>query len=153
MIRFTAIRLVEIAAIAVLMSFVIYALIGLMPGDPIDLMRQADPRISAPEDVPRSTLHSSEIPDESNGFAGQNATGFKNTEMDRLIDALEVELDSAKRKALWGEVQRLYVTELPSLPLYFRSDVFILPKWLKGLRPTGNQYPSTLWVTDWTAQP
>jgi peptide/nickel transport system permease protein len=31
----------------VLMSFVIYALIGLMPGDPIDMMRQADPRISA----------------------------------------------------------------------------------------------------------
>jgi len=47
MIRFTAIRLVEIAAVVVLMSFVIYALIGLMPGDPIDLMRQADPRMSA----------------------------------------------------------------------------------------------------------
>ena len=47
MIRFTAIRLVEIAAIVVLMSFLIYALIGLMPGDPIDLMRQADPRMSA----------------------------------------------------------------------------------------------------------
>ncbi len=47
MIRFAAIRLIEIAAIVVLMSFVIYALIGLMPGDPIDLMRQADPRMSA----------------------------------------------------------------------------------------------------------
>ncbi len=47
MIRFTAIRLLEIAAMLVLMSFVIYALIGLMPGDPIDLMRQADPRMSA----------------------------------------------------------------------------------------------------------
>jgi len=47
MIRFTAIRLIEIAAMLVLMSFVIYALIGLMPGDPIDLMRQADPRMTA----------------------------------------------------------------------------------------------------------
>ena len=47
MIRFTAIRLVEIAATVLVMSFVIYALIGLMPGDPIDLMRQADPRMSA----------------------------------------------------------------------------------------------------------
>ena len=47
MIRFTAIRLAEIAAIVLLMSFLIYALIGLMPGDPIDLMRQADPRVSA----------------------------------------------------------------------------------------------------------
>ena len=47
MIRFTAIRLVEIAAMLVLMSFVIYALIGLMPGDPIDLMLGADPHLSA----------------------------------------------------------------------------------------------------------
>jgi peptide/nickel transport system permease protein len=46
-IRFIAIRLGEIAAVMVLMSFVIYALIGLMPGDPIDLMVSADPRMSA----------------------------------------------------------------------------------------------------------
>jgi peptide/nickel transport system substrate-binding protein len=109
--------------------------------------------ISAPESVPRSILHSSEVPDASNGFAGQNASGFKSAEMDRLIDALEGELDRDKRKALWTEAQRLYATELPSLPLYFRSDVFILPKWLSGVRPTGNQYPTTLWITDWAAQP
>ena len=47
MIRFTTIRLVEIAATVLLMSFLIYALIGLMPGDPIDLMRQSDPRMNA----------------------------------------------------------------------------------------------------------
>jgi peptide/nickel transport system permease protein len=52
MIRFTAVRVIEIMVTLVLMSFVIYALIGLMPGDPIDLMRSADPRISA-EDVAR----------------------------------------------------------------------------------------------------
>jgi peptide/nickel transport system substrate-binding protein len=109
--------------------------------------------ISAPENVPRSTLYSSEIPDAANGFAGQNAAGFKSAEMDKLIDALEVELDPAKRKVLWARAQQVYATELPTLPLYFRSDAFILPKWLHGLQPTGNQSPSTLWITDWTAQP
>jgi peptide/nickel transport system substrate-binding protein len=109
--------------------------------------------ISAPEDVPRSILYSKEIPDAANGFAGQNTSGFKNPEMDRLIDALEVELDPEKRNTLWAKAQRLYATELPSLPLFFRSDAFILPQWLTGLRPTGNQYPSTLWVTDWAAAP
>jgi peptide/nickel transport system substrate-binding protein len=109
--------------------------------------------ISAPEAVPRSTLYSNEIPDAANAYAGQNDTGFRNAEMDRLIDAAEIELDPGKRKALWAQMQRLYATELPSLPLYFRSNVFILPKWLSGLRPTGNQYPTTLWITDWTAQP
>jgi peptide/nickel transport system permease protein len=47
MIRFAATRLIEIAAMLALMSFVIYGLIGLMPGDPIDLIRSADPRTSA----------------------------------------------------------------------------------------------------------
>ena len=47
MIRFAAIRLVEIIAVLAMMSFVIHALIGLMPGDPIDLMRSSDPRTSA----------------------------------------------------------------------------------------------------------
>lgn len=108
--------------------------------------------ISAPENVPRTILYSNEIPDAANGYSGQNATGFKNPEMDRLIDATEVELDPTKRKALWAQMQRLYATELPSLPLYYRSNVFILPKWLRGVRPTGNQYPTTLWITDWTAQ-
>ena len=109
--------------------------------------------ISAPENAPRSTLHSEEIPSEANGFAGQNTPGFRNAEMDRLIDAIEVELDRDKRAAMWAEMQQLYAAELPSLPLYFRSDTFILPKWLKGVRPTGNQSPSTLWITEWTVQP
>ncbi|HEX3954382.1 MAG TPA: peptide ABC transporter substrate-binding protein, partial [Stellaceae bacterium] len=109
--------------------------------------------LSAPENVPRTTLHSSEIPDASNGFAGQNDTGFKSPEADRLIDELEVQLDAGKRKVLWAQLQKLYVTELPSLPLYFRSEVYILPKWLHGVHPTGNQTPTTLWITDWTAQP
>lgn len=109
--------------------------------------------ISAPEDAPRSILYSTEIPNDANGFAGQNASGFKSPEMDRLIDDLEIELDPDKRKTMWAAAQRLYATELPSLPLFFRSDAFILPKWLKGVQPTGNQYPSSLWITDWAPAP
>ena len=105
--------------------------------------------ISAPENSPRSIFRSNEIPTEANVYAGENLSDYKNPEMDRIIDALEVELDPDKRKILWAAAQRLYATDLPSLPLYFRSDAFILPKWLTGVRPTGNQYPTTLWSTDW----
>jgi peptide/nickel transport system permease protein len=62
MIRFTAIRLVEIAATLALMSFVIYALIGLMPGDPIDLMRSADPRMSAADAARLKALYGVDQP-------------------------------------------------------------------------------------------
>src|SRR5258708_25908725 len=62
MIRFTAIRLFEIAAMLVLMSFVVYGLIGLMPGDPIDLMRQADPRMSAADVARLKTVYGLDQP-------------------------------------------------------------------------------------------
>lgn len=105
--------------------------------------------LSAPENSPRSIFRSDEVPTADNNFAGENLTDYKNPEMDQLIDALEVELDPDRRKVLWAKAQRIYATDLPSLPLYFRSDAYILPKWLTGVRPTGNQYPTTLWSTDW----
>ncbi|MGI9304066.1 MAG: ABC transporter permease [Gammaproteobacteria bacterium] len=39
-------RLMQAAIVLLVMSFVIYALIGLMPGDPIDLMISADPNVT-----------------------------------------------------------------------------------------------------------
>ena len=52
MTRFLVQRLLQAAAVLLVMSVVVYGLLGLMPGDPIDLMRSADPRMSA-EDVTR----------------------------------------------------------------------------------------------------
>ena len=64
----------------------------------------------------------------------------------------EVELDREKRRALWSRLQRIYAEELPVIPLYFRANPFVLPKWLKGVEPTGHQYPTTLWVEHWRAE-
>ena len=47
MARFLLNRLLQSAGVLLVMSFVIYGLIGLMPGDPIDLMITADPKITA----------------------------------------------------------------------------------------------------------
>ena len=46
MTRFILQRLAETLIVLLLMSFVIYGLIGLMPGDPIDLMLTADPKLT-----------------------------------------------------------------------------------------------------------
>ncbi len=108
--------------------------------------------ISAPESVPRTTLHSAHIPTADNGWSGQNYTGYSNPRMDQLIERIEVELDEDRRRALWRELQILYAEDLPALPLYFRAQSFILPPWLDGLTPTGHQYPSTLWIEDWRAR-
>ncbi len=105
--------------------------------------------LSAPESVPRTTLRSDQIPTQDNNWSGQNYTGFKNAEMDALIDAIEVELDRKKRKALWARFQRLYAAELPVIPLYWRAQAYILPKWLGGVRPTGHLGTTTMWIEEW----
>ena len=107
--------------------------------------------ISSPENVPRTTLYSDQIPSEENGWSGQNYTGYANPELDRLLDDLERELDREKRRPMWAKVQEIYATDLPAIPLYFRADAHIWPLWLKGIVPTGHQYSSALWVENWYA--
>ena len=54
MTRYILDRLVQSALVLLVMSFVIYGLIGLMPGDPVDLMISADPKMTA-ADAARNT--------------------------------------------------------------------------------------------------
>ncbi len=105
--------------------------------------------LSSPESVPRTTLYSDQIPTPENGWGGQNYTSYRSPEMDELIDAIEIELDPEARKALWRSLQALYAGDLPVIPLYWRATPYVLPKWLENVRPTGHQYPTTLWVEEW----
>ncbi|GBD44237.1 Oligopeptide-binding protein AppA [bacterium HR40] len=105
--------------------------------------------ISAPESVPRSTLHSGEIPRPDNGWSGQNYTGYRNPRMDALLDAIENELDPERRRGLWAELQRLYAHDLPALPLYFRAEPHVWPIWLEGPQPTGHLAPTTFGIEHW----
>ena len=105
--------------------------------------------ISDPESTPRTTLHSTEIPNEDNNWVGSNYMGYRNSEMDDLIDAVEIELDPVARKQIWARIYEIYGEDLPVLPLYYRSNPFIIPKWLKGIEPTGNTSTTTLWVENW----
>jgi len=91
---------------------------------------------SDPESPPTSTLATSGIPTAANNYAGANYPQFSHPGMDKLIDEVQRELDPAKRKPLWHEMQKIYVDEIPVLPLFFRTDVYVVPKWLTGvLRP------------------
>ena len=109
--------------------------------------------VSAPESVPRTTLHSDQIPDAANTWAGQNYSGYANPEMDRLLDSIEIELDRPRRVELWRRLQHLYAQDLPALPLFFRADGTIVPKGLEGVVPTGHKDPSTLWIESWRWRP
>ncbi|MCZ6763523.1 MAG: peptide ABC transporter substrate-binding protein [Alphaproteobacteria bacterium] len=105
--------------------------------------------VSAPKSIPLSTLHSTMIPTVENNYSGQNYPGYASDEMDEVIDRLQVECAEATQTELWNRLQTLYAEDLPVLPLYFRANVFVMPHWLKGVEPTGHQYPSTLWIENW----
>ena len=105
--------------------------------------------VQQPEGVPRSTLHSDEIPSAKNGWSGQNYPGYRNAQMDKALDDAERELDVGKRRALFADIQRIHAEDLPVLPLFFRVDPFVIPKPLKGVVPTGTLNSSTLWVEQW----
>jgi peptide/nickel transport system substrate-binding protein len=105
--------------------------------------------VSRPQNVPRTTMHSKEIPSAQNGWSGQNYPGYANPEMDKALDAAERELDEGKRRGYFAEIQRLYAEDLPVLPMFFRVDSFVIPKQLKGVVPTGHLNSSTLWIEHW----
>ncbi len=62
MTRTIAFRLLQSLAVLLVMSFVVYGLMGLMPGDPIDLMIAGDPHLSAADAVRLKALYGLDRP-------------------------------------------------------------------------------------------
>ena len=107
---------------------------------------------SAPGEPPRQTLATDSIPTAANNYGGSNYVGFSHPLMDSDIEMAETELDAAKRRSLWSDMQRIYADKLPVLPLFFRAEAHVVPPWLKGYAPTGHSNPGTLWAENWRAQ-
>jgi peptide/nickel transport system permease protein len=59
---FLARRLIGAAAVLLAMSFVVYGLIGLMPGDPVDLMIASDPNLTPADAVRLKSLYGLDRP-------------------------------------------------------------------------------------------
>ncbi len=98
---------------------------------------------------PRPTLATASIPTAANGFSGSNMVAFSDPTMDADIERAARELDPAKQKAIWAEMQRIYAEQLRVLPLYFRSEAHVIPPWLQGYEPTGHSGYVSLWAEYW----
>ena len=100
-------------------------------------------------ETPLRTLGSSQIPNAGNNFGGANYIGFSDPKMDADIAAAESELDPAKQKAIWADMQTIYADQIPALPLFFRAEPHITPTWLRGYEPTGQGDPGCYWAENW----
>jgi peptide/nickel transport system substrate-binding protein len=101
---------------------------------------------------PRQMLASDRIPNAGNAWGGSNYMDFRDAAMDAAIHVAETELDPEKREVAWAEMQKIYAEQLPVLPLFFRAEAYVLPKWLKGVAPTGHSDFSSLWAENWRAE-
>ncbi|PWU17210.1 MAG: ABC transporter substrate-binding protein, partial [Bdellovibrio sp.] len=101
------------------------------------------------ENIPRSTLHSSAIPNEKNGWSGQNNPGWSNPKVDQAIEQMETEFDPKKRNELAYEIEKYYTEDVPVIPLYYRSDVAVNPTTLRNFELTGHQFYETNSIENW----
>jgi len=108
--------------------------------------------VSSPENTPKSTFSSKNIPTAKNGWSGQNYMGWSNATVDKTLEALDTEMKNEKRIEMVHEVLKAYTDEVPVLPLYYRSDVAVIPNQLKGYRLTGHQFPETNVVELWNLE-
>lgn len=104
---------------------------------------------SAPKHIPATIWKSKNVPTEENGWTGQNFTNFKNAEMDKLIDDVEVTCEDEASQKLWDRIQELSAEELPYLSLYYRTNPYMMQPWLAGIDPYGHFDPTTFRVEDW----
>ena len=67
-------------------------------------------------------------------------------------ESLLAEISAIDAPASTSRLQEIYAEEVPVIGLFWRSNPYILPKWLKGVRPTGQMASSTLWIEDWAVE-
>ena len=71
---------------------------------------------------------------------GGNRGHYRNAQLDALLDRARVESDREKRRALFGQVQKIVAEDLPYLSLWFMDNVSVHRKRIEGVRisPTGD---------------
>jgi peptide/nickel transport system substrate-binding protein len=94
-------------------------------------------------------FHSSQIPQESNNFSGQNIPGWRNAKADELIAAANATISQAEREPLYAEHQQLWSQEVPQIALFVRPNIAGAKSALKNFLPSGTNTPPTWNAQEW----
>jgi len=78
-------------------------------------------------DIFRYVFHSDSVPPN-----GANRGRFKNAEVDRLIEQAERETDEGRQADLYRQLQALLLQELPYVPLWYESQIFVRRSDIQG---------------------
>ena len=78
-------------------------------------------------DIYHYVFHSGSVPP-----AGANRGGYRNVEIDRLVEAGRREISRERRKAIYGRVQRILARELPIVPLWIHRNLLVRDRRFTG---------------------
>jgi peptide/nickel transport system substrate-binding protein len=81
----------------------------------------------ADPDIYHYAFHSGETPPE-----GANRGGYRNPEVDRLVEEGRREPSREKRKTIYGKVQRILARDLPVFPLWINRNILVRDRRLVG---------------------
>lgn len=93
--------------------------------------------------------HSKKIPSPNNAYDGKNYSGWRNPEVDALIEQATWTIDTEGRKQRYFRIQELIVQECPVVSLYYRSNIDVIKNTVVNYRPnptaTGNLWNAWQW--------
>lgn len=93
--------------------------------------------------------HSKYIPGRVNGFDGQNYSGWRNPEIDKLTEQGKMTVDMEQRKQIYYRIQEVMVQEVPVIPLYYRATIDVVKNNIANYRPNptpaGNFWNAWQW--------
>lgn len=101
-------------------------------------------------DPDETTLyHSKQIPTKENGGVGQNYAGYKNPEIDKLLDQAAAMMNNKDRIPLYQKIQKIVYQELPMIYVYFYVNINAAPKNLQNWRPAPFTNATTWNIHQW----
>lgn len=97
------------------------------------------------------------VPSSKNGYSGQNQGGWCNDQFDQLRAQAVSEFDPAKSQAIFAQMQEVWASEVPAIPLYFTSVPIVVKKDLVNFVTAtyANQYgypPVQPWLVGWQSR-
>lgn len=96
--------------------------------------------------------HSSQIPSQANGMTGENYFGWRNARADDLIATGRSSPSEQERIAAYKEHQKLFMEDLPALPLFSHDLIHLVRSDVKGYRPTSSVRVADTWnAVEWEA--
>jgi oligopeptide transport system substrate-binding protein len=79
--------------------------------------------------------------------------GYSNPEFDALVNAADVEIDTAKRADLYAQAQELLVSTAPVAFMYNTKNSYLVKPWVKDFKFTpqdglfhGDMVPESIWI-------